>query len=108
MFKCTQRCDINQSGDQRRPDSDESELKEHSQEISINGGSNAFFQGLIYALGVGVIITGNTTVTGKYFGIVANNIDVNGGANLTIPTPDYSSLRNGSPFAGSGKAYLSR
>ncbi|MBV9155910.1 MAG: hypothetical protein JO097_06590, partial [Acidobacteriaceae bacterium] len=78
-----------------------------SQEININGGSNADLTGIIYAPGVGVIITGNTTVTGKYFGLVADNISVNGGASLTIPTPNYSSLPHGSPFPG-GTVYLSQ
>lgn len=79
-----------------------------SQKISINGGSNAYLQGEIYAPHLGVIFTGgNTNVTGKYFGIIADNIAVNGGANLTIPTPDYSSLANGSPLAG-GSIYLTQ
>lgn len=69
-----------------------------SQNVNINGASFAKLEGILYFPYTGLIITGQTSASGNYLGIVADNVTVNGGATLTAPAPNYSALSGGSPF----------
>ncbi|MGC2658365.1 MAG: Tad domain-containing protein [Bryobacteraceae bacterium] len=69
-----------------------------SQNVNINGASFAKLEGILYFPYTGMIITGQTSTTGNYLGIVADNITVNGGASLVAPAPNYSAVSGGSPF----------
>ena len=71
-----------------------------AQNVNINGGSSTKFEGVLYFPTTGMIVTGNTTCNGNYLGIVADNVTVNGGATLTLPTPNYAALSGGNPFKG--------
>lgn len=68
------------------------------QNVSINGGSSTKLEGILYFPYTGLILTGNTTCNGKYLGIVADNVTINGSASLNAPGPNYTALAGGSPF----------
>jgi Flp pilus assembly protein TadG len=69
-----------------------------SQEVNFNGSSSVTMQGVLYFPHLGVIFSASANIAGNYFGLVADNITINGGATLKIPVPNYSSLTTGSPF----------
>jgi hypothetical protein len=68
------------------------------QEVNFNGASTTTMQGVLYFPHLGVIFSASANISGNYFGLVADNITINGGATLTVPVPNYSTLTTGSPF----------
>ena len=57
--------------------------------------------GVWYAPNVGIWNSASTLRGLKYLGIVTDNMYLST-ATITVPSPDYSSLSGGSPYAGSG------
>jgi hypothetical protein len=68
------------------------------QQVNFNGSSTVTMQGVLYFPHVGVIFSASANIAGNYFGLVADNLTINGGATLTIPVPNYSTLTTGAPF----------
>jgi hypothetical protein len=69
-----------------------------SQNVNFNGSSTVTMQGVLYFPHTGVIFSASANIGGSYFGLVADNITINGGATVTVPTPNYSALTTGAPF----------
>lgn len=70
-----------------------------AQNVNFNGATITKLEGVLYFPGTGVIFsTGSTSSNGNYLSIVADNITINGGASVTLPTPNYGSISGGSPF----------
>jgi hypothetical protein len=69
-----------------------------SQNVNFNGSSSVTMQGELYFPYTGVIFSASANIGGSYFGIVADNVTINGGATVTIPEPNYASLTTGAPF----------
>lgn len=70
-----------------------------SQNVNFNGASVTKMEGVLYFPTTGFIVsTGSLTSNGNYLDIIADNITVNGGATLTLPAGNYSSLSGGNPI----------
>ncbi len=69
------------------------------QNVNFNGASTTKVEGYLYFKTTGMIVsTGTLSGNGNYLDIVVDNLTVNGGATLTIPTPNYSSVSGGNPI----------
>jgi hypothetical protein len=70
-----------------------------AQNVNFNGQSVTKMEGVLYFPTTGFILsTGTLTSNGNYLDIIADNITVNGGATLTLPVGNYSSLSGGNPI----------
>jgi len=70
-----------------------------SQNVNFNGGSVSKMEGYLYFPTTGMIVSTGTlsSGSGNYLDIIADNLTVNGGATLTLPTPNYAQVSGGNP-----------
>ena len=70
-----------------------------AQNVNFNGGSVTKLEGFLYFPTTGMIVSsGSLTSNGNYLDIITNNFTVNGGAGVTLPTPNFSQVSGGDPI----------
>lgn len=73
-----------------------------SQGIQISG-SNITTDGIWYILNTGISASSSNLQGTNYIGFVTDNLLLSG-SNITVPSPDYTSLTGGCPYTASGGA----
>jgi hypothetical protein len=71
-----------------------------AQNVNFNGASVSKMEGVLYFPTTGFILSTGTLSagTGNYLDLIADNVTVNGGATLTLPAGNYSSVSGGNPI----------